>query len=545
MRQFVCLSAAFFLWASRLHAEEAAAPSRIVSVSLFKNGLALVKREVTAPGPGTFRLDYIPEAVHGTYWVESPVKVESAVQMREVEVPAEPTGANLQEELAGKKVTVYFREDRRTPLVGTVLPPPKSSTALPAPVVPAWEEALAYRPLTTHHNGRFLILQTAKGRAYVEPGDIAYFEAENVDATVKRRKPVLLLTVGPEAKAETRITVSYLGHGLAWAPSYRVDTSDAKRLVLEQSAVVKNEMVNLTDAEMFLITGFPSVQFANVASPLSPNTSWAAFFHQLNQRAQASHAATMNVASQVAFNRADALQGPQVNTLPGHEGVDLYYHPIGKRTLAKGDALALTTRRGDADYERIVEWLIADHRDAFGNPTNRRREESETEEVVDVPWDALRFKNPFPFPMTTGPAMVSTHAKFSGQRLTSWVNAGEETTLRVTKALSVRTHAVENEQQVKTGESQRDVIDIGGRRFRRATVEGQLTVFNHRAEPVKLLIRRRFSGDLIKATANPKITLLEEGVYSVNKRNELVWTVSLKPAEELRLPYQYRVLVPF
>ncbi len=544
MRQLVVLSAAFFLCANSLHAEETAAPSRIVSVSLFKNGLALVKRDVTAPGPGAYRLDHIPEAVHGTYWVESPVSVESSVQMREVDVPADATGANLQEELAGKKVTVYFREERRAPLVGTVLPPPKTSAAPSPPVSPAWDELAAYRPVPMH-NGRFLILQTGKGRAYIEPGDIAYFEAENVDATVKRRKPVLLLNIGPEAKAGTRITISYLGHGLAWAPSYRVDTSDARRLTLEQSAVVRNEMANLTDAEMFLITGFPSVQFAHVVSPLSPTTSWAAFFQQLNQQGQASHAAMRNVLSQVVSNRADILHGPQVNTLPGHEGVDLYYHPIGKRTLAKGDALALTTRKGDAPYERIVEWLIADHRDAFGNPTNRRQEESEMEEVADVPWDALRFKNPFPFPMTTGPAMVSANGKFSGQRLTSWVNAGEETTMRVTKALSVRTHAVENEQQTKEGVSQRDVIDIGGRRFRRATVEGELTVFNHRAEPIKLLIRRRFSGDLIKAAADPKITLREEGVYSVNKRNELVWTISLKAAEEKKLPYQYTVLVSF
>src|SRR5438128_4843431 len=97
-----------------LFAEEAA-QSRIVSVSLFKNGLALVKREVTVPGPGVYRLEHVPEAVHGTYWVESPVKVESAVQTREVEVPAEPTGVNLQEELSGKKVTVYFRGERRAP----------------------------------------------------------------------------------------------------------------------------------------------------------------------------------------------------------------------------------------------------------------------------------------------------------------------------------------------------------------------------------------------------------------------------------------------
>ena len=144
------------LRASALRAEETTA-SRIVSVSLFKNGLALVKREVTAPGPGVYRLDYVPEAVHGTYWVESTVNVESAVQMREVELPAEPTGANLQEELAGKRVTVYFREDRRAPLVGTVLPRPKKP-AQP----PGTDEPVAYREIAAQPS-RFLIAKPKGG----------------------------------------------------------------------------------------------------------------------------------------------------------------------------------------------------------------------------------------------------------------------------------------------------------------------------------------------------------------------------------------------
>jgi hypothetical protein len=303
-------------------------------------------------------------------------------------------------------------------------------------------------------------------------------------------------------------------------------------------------MSDLAGAEVSLITGFPSVQFANVTSPLSAHTSWAMFFQQLSQRPQFAHDITANAVMSQQMG-GYGIQGPQVNVLPGHEGVDLYYHSIGKRTLARGDSLALTTRKGDADYERIVEWLIADHRDVYGNPMQRPGTDPETGDAMDAPWDALRFKNPFSFPLTTGPALVLAHGKFSGQRMTNWVNAGEETTLRVTKALSLRTRSVEHERQTGNGASERDIIDIGGRRFRRATVEGELSVCNHRTEPVKLLIRRRFSGDLLKAADDPKVTLLEEGVYAVNKRNELVWTVTLKPGQEKTLPYQYTVLVSF
>ena len=52
---------------------------------------------------------------------------------------------------------------------------------------------------------------------------------------------------------------------------------------------------------------------------------------------------------------------------------------------------------------------------------------------------------------------------------------------------------------------------------------------NHRQEAVTLVIRRRFSGDLLAADGDPTCQLRVEGVYSVNKRNELVWELTLQP----------------
>jgi hypothetical protein len=194
--------------------------------------------------------------------------------------------------------------------------------------------------------------------------------------------------------------------------------------------------------------------------------------------------------------------------------------------------------KGKSAYERIIEWLVPDTRNEWGQQVGGRGDEND-----EVAWDALKFKNPFNFPMTTGPATVMADGKFNGQRTTYWVNAGEETVLRVNKALSVRTRAIEHEELKKTGEDARDFVWVGGRHFRRSTVEGDLTVCNHRNEAIKLVIRRRFSGELVNADGEPKSSLREEGVYSVNKRNELLWTMPLKPGEERKLTYRYTVLV--
>jgi hypothetical protein len=145
--------------------------------------------------------------------------------------------------------------------------------------------------------------------------------------------------------------------------------------------------------------------------------------------------------------------------------------------------------------------------------------------------------------MTTGPATVTAGGRFNGQRTSHWVNTGEETVLRVNKALSVRTRAAEHEQPPKEGGG-RATLWVGGREYRRAAVAGELAVANHRKEVVQVVVRRRFSGELVEAEGGPKASLREEGEYSVNRRNELVWAFALKAGEQRTLKYTYTVLVP-
>src|SRR5204863_6266719 len=153
-------------------------------------------------------------------------------------------------------------------------------------------------------------------------------------------------------------------------------------------------------------------------------------------------------------------------------------------------------------------------------------------------WDSVRFRNPLTFAMTTAPAMIVAGDRFNGQRTSLWTNVGEENTLHITKALSIRTRDSESE----VGE--RTQVYIGRREYRKTAVQGEIAVGNHRKEPITMVLRKRFSGELLKADGEPKNTPLAEGVYSTNKRNELKWTLTLQPGEEKTLAYSYSVLVP-
>ena len=221
---------------------------------------------------------------------------------------------------------------------------------------------------------RYLVLQTAKGQIYLDPGEIAYVETEGIEEKVKRRQPRLLLTVGETDKAENKVAISYLTRGLSWAPSYRIDITDPKTLVLEQQAVIKNELTDLDGAEIKLISGFPSVQFAHVTSPLSTRTTWAAFFQELGQQGWRETDLTSNPVM-TRNSRWAIAPHPMPSACPQYRPVRAWTCTTSRSASAlwrRGIRWRWTWRSGKASYERIVEWLVPDTRDEFGRNVGGR-----------------------------------------------------------------------------------------------------------------------------------------------------------------------------
>ncbi|MBI3824125.1 MAG: hypothetical protein HY289_15765 [Planctomycetes bacterium] len=526
-----CILAAVIL-TPHAQAQEAVAKSKIVSVGLFKNGLAVVKREVQIPKEGTYRLDASPEPIHGSFWIESTGKVEAAVKMRDVEVPLHAEGGmRLQHDLAGKKVTLTFRNDKLGSVTGTLVKLAKPELPEGAKITDDSSQYYA-RVYGSAPAENFLILKTAKGRMYVNPHDVMMIQTDDPDEKVIQRKPVLVLTVEKAAK-KPAVFVTYLTSGLAWAPSYHVDITNPKSLAIEMATVVRNEMADLEDAEIKLISGFPSVEFANVTSPLSAHTTWTKFFHEITtgSRAPSSHdLMNQRLANTTNF---DYSSRPKLDlgAIPAGEGVDLHFESIGKRTLGSDEALSLTVGKAKADYERVIEWTV-------GTSTIARRYAGGREQHKDEMWDVLLFKNPFQFPMTTAPAMVVENGRFNGQRTAYWTNIGEEAVLKVTRSLSIR--AVSREQEDSKA-NERVVVD--DKNYTKIYLKGELTMSNHRKQPVKMHVRHSIRGVVSEIDGSPKVTTREESLEDVNRVHEVVWTVTLNPGEEKRVTYKNSVLV--
>jgi hypothetical protein len=524
--------------------EPATLQAPITHVALFKNGLAVVQRRVELPGPGRYWTVDVPDAVHGTLWLDAVVPVTARSTTRTVERPVDAAAQlDPQRDLAGRRVSVRLAGEPLTVLDGIVVAPSGvderhawSRTFEQSPSW--WWSGLPATPPATPlptSSGR-LVLDTDEGRIYVNLHSITLMRVLDPPSVARTEETVLELNC-VAADGPVSVQIGYLTKGLSYAPSYRLDIARPDVLTIAQSAVLRNELEDLHAVEVELVSGFPSMAFSHVLSPLSPLTTWATYFSQLSQTPGTGQGNRSMMAQNVASNVVayGDTGGPAVQA--ANEGVDLHYRAVGTWDLAEGEAVYLPIAAAEAPYERIVEWRIPDTRDEWGRPVERQSWQPETNEESTGAWDALRFENPFEFPMTTGPAMVVAGRRFQGQRTTTWVNPGERTTIAITKALAIRTTAAEYET-----DSERDFVVWGGRQYRKVAVRGELQLCNHRAEPAELVIRREFSGVLTSADGEPETKLLERGVYSVNRRQELVWSLSLAPGEERVVTYDYTVL---
>ena len=560
---------ALFAATSLALAQESPVTSSLKSVGLFKNGVVVVQEEISVPGGGRYLLEQVPTPIHGTFFLESDAVVETTVTQRSVAEPLdEGQMLDFQKDFAGQKITVHFSVEGKENIAGTVAAIPeidpnrmvgRSRVYAQSSDVMSYTMGLMRRPAFS--TDQQLIVDTENGQTFLTGSSILAIDVEKKIEKVLRKRNVMIFDVKSEKPA--KITLFYLTKGITWAPAYRIDMTDPKRLTVEQTAVIVNELRELKNTEIALISGFPKIECENVDAPFSPGASLAGFFQQLANRSRAGSGSSMMTQQAITYNRNIALNdyfpsdtGEDAAAGISAEGPDIHLQKIGKKSMSIGDSLFLSNGKGTSDYERIVEWTVPDTRDAWGRYVDTDRQGGKKD---SDPWDMLRFRNPLSFPMTTAPATIVSNNTFFGQNTSFWAGPGEMTKIPVTKSMSVRVKSTESERVGNNGlpaqavqsvspvktKVVKDVkyVSIDGYNYREATIDAELTIVNRRAEPVKMLVSRRFSGELESQIKGAAVRALNEDLSGVNRKYELQWEFTLASGETKKLEYSYVVLI--
>ncbi len=507
--------------------------SKVTKIDVFKNGLGLVTRTLETPqrdADGVYRYADVPSSIHGTAFFSGLGDAGLAVLTEVVDAPFEWNAADIPTLFAGRVVTLVLAGDDAKSVTGTVLPPPEPK--LPGVVAPGQQNY--YRPMNN-----MILLDTGSGVVMINAGSVQSVAAEAVNTTSKQLKTVLEIRSGQPLSGAA---MQYLCYGVTWAPAYRVELQSKDRLAIRQTAVLRNELDDFTDAEVRVISGFPNILCKDINSLLSPGATLADFLGQLSgagarqaMPGMATQRLMMNAPAAYDMAGGAAAVAPE---LPP-EGVDMFFQPVGKLSMKRGESRSLELAESAATYRRLVDWKIPAQQDLENYPYNNSSEARE--EALRNIWDCIVFTNPFDFPLTTAPASIYLGGDFSAQCELGWVNPKQEGTLRVTKALSLKTEVreVENPDVPRTTETHQNY------QRQRATFIGTVTLTNLRSEPVEVRITKDFFGKFIAAGDSGQAAVLPLPRFwgYDNLLNRIEWTVTVAPNEEKKITFDYSMLL--
>ncbi len=543
-------------------AESVRVAAKLKRVALFKNGLGFFVLEVTVPS-GRDRFSIIPpgEACHGTFWVSHPSTMKlQAMTAKEIESQefvdvvtiTDMLRANVgssvrllcrgREKAVEGKITYFAREEKDI-----------ESQAYAG----AWGGYGGRYEMPSSERSCLIILETDSGEVCVDPANVE--KVEFVDGKAKKdvrsdsKSMQLEVKVGAAASGK-KLTISYLAQGMTWAPSYIVDIADGDKVRISAKAVVINEVCDLDDVTIQLVTGVPHLRFAEVVSPVAWRQSVALFLQSLAW-AQSERERLDGVMGQIVGGYGGYGGGGyggyggfigtgEASVMPeygvpgeGQAAEDLFLYPVKNVQLKKDESGYYPLFTESVPFKHIYVWEIPDYVDEeerYYYDRDRRRKRERQEDV----WHCLRMENSTRVPWTTAPAETVKEDLILGQDMLKYTPPKSKTTLRITKAVNVKAEQTELETARKREEKR-----FYGDYFDLITVDGNLSVRNLQQKAITLEITKTLSGEVKESEPKAAIEKQARGLRRMNGIVNLKWTIELGPGESRDLTYKYEVYV--
>jgi hypothetical protein len=531
-------------------AAEADVSLRIERVALFKNGLGHFTSTAKLPrDASTIRFGQMPLPSHGTFWAihdsDVPVKglftsLEDTTQTEPIRSVADFIAANV-----GKTVTIETHNQNSKPITGKLL----SVTRAIAPRQPS-PYVMSPRPDERNRRGYatnavLAMIRTDQGVVALDVNRIVQCsiagDAIQAEHAVTSRTPVLHMELTRPAGGK-QVWIDYLARGITWAPSYRIDLTNDKTARLTAKAVVINEVADLDNVKLELVTGFPNLSFADVNSPVGLSQTLEQFMKALQRgrsestgRGRRNVVAQQRVMSNVASWAAPGMPVADYSTMrQGQHAEDLFLYPLDKITIKKGETATLPLFTLSVPYQHVYTWIIPDSLDEQGRQLRRDEAPQDEEEV----WHSCRFTNGKKMPLTTAPAQFVKHGRIVGQDICYYTNPGSVATVRINRALRIVAAQAEYETNRK-----RNATNFFGYTYDLVQVRGELKLRSALAKDAQVEVTKMLSGKVLDSSGAPDVTAIAKGLKSVNTRHRLLWKMNLKAGKDTTLTYSYEVYV--
>lgn len=522
----------------------------IVSMGLYKNGHAFLTRRIT-PEQGVAYVE-IPARLpaYGTFWhnAKTPVTVSTISNPQKVQVTFRADsqfGALIAEAEKQSGLSINIPA---LPTPSGLTPKPTSDTFFTVSGECLNYASLRRTALENNYSSHSLDfrIQLASGSLVTINKSVIVSSSGLTDVLTGELSSLRRWKF--EGSNEP-FDIQYLTEGATWAPAYSLVFREADQADLFMQADIRNEIAPWQDVDVSLISGFPAIKYASAKSLLADLTM-SQFIQEITQAEMQSEfnnmrygmtrpsitmnhvipADEMDELSSAAYRASEKIAGV---------GADVYYRSIGKLSLGQNETVVLPIDAKSVTCQRIVDWEIGDPRNCWGQ-LNAQAKASQDSEL----WDSVKFSNPFDFPLTTGAIEMMEGNRLIGQGQCLWTNPGDETRVKITKALSIKgwcnEETVNQNAENSNASNEPEQIQRGKYVYSKETLIAKIHLQNFRTKKATINLKKRFSGELIECDLNPtKTRNLPARDGRLNSEHELAWEFDLNPNETKEIKVIY------
>lgn len=517
-------------------AQAATAPSvamKPVNVALFKNGYGFVTLQGTLPEGCTAELAPLPVPTLGTFWIEAGQGVDIArtvSSLRESKQPAPSVTPSL---LAASNPDADVNITLKGGIVvaGKIMPFSRPETARENPNIigGGQEKTLLPQPDESFFVKTVHPETCVPTVALINPSEIVGFELLSPKVhmpSVVVRKPVVTLELKQPAPGG-QVRASCLARGITWHPSYKLALGDNGKAMFEAKATIVNNLTDVENVSLELITGFPSLEYAGQTDPM------ALFARTLVPGMFRNGMQAINYAGNMAPEIVDAGSGDSVSgmkteaSMPadGVQSEDLFFYPVAQFSARAGDVVALPLFAAELDYQHVYTWDVTD-------PSDFARRRGAARRLSEV-WHCIRMKNTLSVPLTKAPVEFTSQNRIAGQNTMPHTPAGGDCTIKMNKAVNV---AADQSLNLVKREKYRS---LRGRDNYRTENEVGLSLENGTGKDIVVEIRQRLNGVVSQASDGAKTSVEVNFNDPENPSSTVQWTLHLKPGERKTVSYHY------
>ncbi len=484
--------------------------------SMFKNGYAVIVREIDVNASGKYLLQQIPQASLGTLWFStSPNTKLTSVTNTLTESTSSTPAQSIADLLVlniGKEVSLMLT-DKSDWVKGTL-------------------EVVTGNIVILKSGGQSMVVERASIRRVLSDQSLTS------NQTSKTQQRGLRFEV--ESGGAGKIYMISLEKGMAWAPSYAVTLKSDSKLEIVAKATAINDLEDINGVETRFITGFPNMPFASVPDPLTMQGDLNQFINIISGVGAPDYRdAARGRAGEMMKNQAPAMSGDfggsmQQSDLAGLQAEDLFFYRQPKVTLKKGERGYFVLFSTEAAYKELYTWDVNDYvSDGVYRPI------SSPDQIQDV-WHILQFNNTAKQPFSTGAATIFKDQQMIGQDMMRYAAVGGKAELRITKAMDVSADELEEEVSRERG-ALKDKYNNATHDL--VTLKGTLTMTNHKPEAVDVRVRKVLTGEVDSTSPVGKVVKIAHGLRDVNSRAAVEWNESIGAGKSLTLTYTYKVYI--